>query len=223
MNATRILFALTVSLMTCVSFSAGAADLRVRVFERGGNVPLEGVSVCLGTQARLDQFGASRTDDEGYAVFSELPQAQIIVTASRDGYKSEQESLVTSNLNRLLVLSLSAGGGGVDCRIDSASVELSAAGLAVRRFTINKGQKVTDSRTVSLHNSVTGTATQYRASERRDMQGAEWQYYSAAPEFTLSEGTGLKRVYLQVRRHSTVNGATLETVSPVVQDSITLR
>ena len=58
---------------------------------------------------------------------------------------------------------------------------------------------------------------------RRDLEGAEWQYYASEPEFTVSEGAGLKRIYLQVRRHSTVNGATLETLSPVVQDTIRLR
>jgi hypothetical protein len=139
------------------------------------------------------------------------------------GYKSEQETLVTSNASRMLVLSLSGGGGGTDCAVSDKVGAQSSVELQVRRFTINKGAKQTDNRTVSLDNSVSGMATQYRASERRDMEGAEWQYYATAPEFTLSEGPGLKRIYLQVRRHSTVNGATLETFSPVVQDTIRLR
>ena len=211
--------------VVCASLSlvVEASDLRVRVFERGGNVPLPGVSVCLGTSARLDQFGSSKTDSNGYVLFSEVPRAQIVVTASMSGYKSEQESLVTSNTSRMLVLSLTAGGGGTDCAVSDTAVGQLSAQLKVSRFAINKGARQTSSRTVNLDNSVSGMATQYRASERRDMEGAEWQYYASAPGFTLSEGPGLKRIYLQVRRHSTVNGATLETVSPVVQDTINLR
>lgn len=214
---------LILSMMVWVAFTADAADLQVRVFERGENVPLAGVSVCLGTQARLDQFGAARTDGQGYVLFSEVPQAQIVVTASRSGYKSEQESMVTSNTNRLLVISLPAGGGGPECELGSQIAALTSSGLLVRQFRINAGASLTDSRNVNLNHSLSGAATEYRASERRDMAGAEWQTYAAAPQFTLSEGAGVKRVYLQARRHSKVNGASLESLSPVVQDSIRLR
>ena len=214
---------LILSILALLTFAANAADLRVRVFERGGNVPLTGVSVCLGTQARLDQFGASRTDGEGYVLFSEVPQAQIVVTASRSGYKTEQEALVTSNTNRMLVMSLPAGGGGPECALRTQVAALTPTGLAVRQFRINAGAPATNSRNIKLNHSISGVATEYRASERRDMSGAEWKSYAGAPEFTLSEGPGMKRVYLQVRRHSTVNGATLESLSPVVQDSIRLR
>lgn len=214
---------LILSLMAWAAVTADATEVRVRVFERGGNLPLAGVSVCLGTRARLDQFGAARTDGKGYVLFSEVPQAEVIITASFAGYKSEQESMVTSNTDRMLVMSLPAGGGGPQCSILRESTVLASSGLVVSQFRINAGAAATDSRTIRLNNSLNGMATQYRASERSDMDGAEWQYYAGAPEFMLSSGAGVKRVYLQVRRHSTVNGATLETVSPVVADSIQLR
>ncbi len=207
-------------LAALLSFSVNAADLRVRVFERGGNVPLPGVAVCLGTHARPDQFGASLTDANGYVLFSEVPRAKLLVTASMPGYMSEQESMVTSTSNRMLVLSLAGGGGGPKCRITTADTIESASGLAIRRYAINNGARQADSQTVRLHNSLNGMATHYRASEQRDFADAQWQVYATAPEFKLSSGPGLKRVYLQVRRHSTVNGATLETVSPAVQDTI---
>jgi hypothetical protein len=214
---------LITSLIAWTTFAADASDLRIRVFERGENVPLSGVSVCLGTRARLDQFGAARTDGNGYVLFNEVPQAQIVVTASLAGFKSEQESMVTSNTSRMLVMSLAAGGGGPQCSILADDAAMISTGLVVSQFRINTGAPVTDSRSIKLNNSLNGIATQYRASERRDMAGAEWKNYASAPEFMLGPGAGLKRVYLQVRRHTTINGATLETVSPVVQDSIRLR
>jgi hypothetical protein len=36
-----------------MSSGVSAAELTVRIFERGGKAPLQGVAVCLGTSARL--------------------------------------------------------------------------------------------------------------------------------------------------------------------------
>jgi hypothetical protein len=199
-----------------------AADLRIRVFERGGNEPLAGVAVCLGTSARLDQFGATRTDSDGYAVFDSVPGARLLVTASMAGYMTEQETLVTSNTNRMLVLSLSSGGGGASCLPGDEQTGRVAPGLAIRRFVINRGAAVTAGRGVTLDGTISGVPTQYRASERSDFSDAEWQDFKASPGFLLSPGAGKKTVYFQVRRHSTMNGAVLETLAPVASDSILL-
>jgi len=203
--------------------SAIASGLKVRVFERGGKTPLAGAAVCVGTQARIDQFGALRTDRNGYAEFEALPSASLLVTASMSGHKSEQELLVTGSSKRMLVLSLASGGGGAVCPLAGKAVAGPASTLAVRSFRVNRGASVTGSRKVSLDNTLRGQATQYRASERSDFSDTEWRYYSASPDFMLSAEKGRKVVYLQVRKHATVNGATLETLSPVVRDSITLK
>jgi hypothetical protein len=209
-------------LMAGVASAAFSSDLRVRVFERGGNAPMAGVAVCLGTPARLNQFGAMLTDPGGYAVFSDVPQTALLVTASRAGFKAEQENVVTSNMDRMLVLSLSAGGGGSQCELDSAGSSQQASGLDVTRFAINDGAPKTGQRAVTLGNRVAGEPTQYRASERADLLDAQWQAYSGKAAFELSDGAGNKVVYFQVRRHATINGADLEVLSPVVRDSIRL-
>jgi hypothetical protein len=209
-------------LLASAASAAFSSELRVRVFERGANAPLAGVAVCLGTPARLDQFGAMLTDPGGYAIFSDIPQAALLVTASKSGFKAEQENMVTSNTDRMLVLSMSAGGGGVQCQLDSSGSSLQTSGLDVSRFAIDNGASKTGQRSVALDNRVAGEPTQYRASERADLLDAEWQAYSERPVFELSEGNGNKIVYFQVRRHATINGADLEVLSPVVHDSIRL-
>lgn len=219
----RISGLLAVSTLLFMSAGLSAADLRVRVFERGANVPLPGVAVCLGTSARLDQFGATRTDAKGYAVFESVPGARLMVTASMAGFMSEQETLVTSSTSRMLVLSLSAGGGGTRCIPDDAETSQSMAGLQIIRFVLNKGAAVATSRGVTLDGAVSGAPTQYRASEQADFGDAEWLDYKASPGFMLSSGEGKKTVYYQVRRHSTLGGAVLETVSPTSIDSIILQ
>jgi len=209
-------------LMAGVACTAFSSDLRVRVFERGGNAPLPGVAVCLGTPARLNQFGAMLTDPGGYAVFTDIPRAALLVTASRSGFKSEQENVVTSNTDRMLVLSLSAGGGGSQCVLGSDGSRQQASGLDVTRFAINNGAPKTGERKVTLDNRVAGEPTQFRAGERADLLDAQWQAYSGNASFELSEAAGNKIVYFQVRRHATINGADIEVLSPVVHDSIRL-
>lgn len=209
-------------IMAGVASAAFSSDLRVRVFERGGNAPMAGVAVCLGTPARLNQFGAMLTDPGGYVVFSDVPQTALLVTASRAGFKAEQENVVTSNTDRMLVLSLSAGGGGSQCDLDSSGSSPQASGLDVTRFAINNGAQKTGKRTVTLDNRVAGEPTQYRASERAGLLDAEWQAYSGKAAFELSDGAGNKTVYFQVRRHATINGADIEVLSPVMRDSIRL-
>jgi len=218
-GATKSLVFLLMAAISCAAFSSG---LRVRVFERGGNAPLAGVAVCLGTPARLDQFGAMLTDPGGYAVFTDIPQGPLLITASKAGFKAEQENMVTSNMDRLLVLSLSSGGGGSQCPLDSDVTGQQVSGLDVSRFAINSGAAKTGKRTVMLDYRVAGDPTQYRASERADMRDAQWQAYSGKASFELSDGAGSKVVYFQVRRHATINGADLEVLSPVVRDSISL-
>lgn len=205
------------------ALTASAADLRVRVFERGGHAPLGGAAVCLGTSARLDQFGAVRTDAGGYAVFTDVPYASLRVTASKAGYMAEQASLVTSDSDRLLVISLPPGGGGRQCAVDEPAGPVQYSGLKVSRIAINNGAAETSATEVTLNNRVAGNPTQYRASERADFYGASWEPYSTTPVFQLSNDYGRKVVYFQVRRYSRINGADLQTLSPVMRESITLR
>jgi hypothetical protein len=211
------------SLLLLLPLAASAADIRVRVFERGDQAPLVNAAVCLGTSARIDQFGSRMTDDEGYVSFTNVPRAPLLITISRAGYMSGQESLVTSTANRMLVMSLSTGGGGTPCPLDNSVSRVYSGGLSVSRFSLNNGKAVTAGRTVTLNNQVNSQATQYRASEGADFSGASWQEYTTAPAFQLSPGPGKKVVYFQVRRHATAGDANIETLSPTERDSITLQ
>ena len=210
-------------LFSLTAMTISAADVQVRVFERGGKAPLAGVAVCLGTPARISQFGSQLTDGNGNALFSGVPRASILVTASRDGYKAEQETMVTSTGNRMLVISLPAGGGGTQCPLSGSAARVSGSGLGIGRFAMSSGAGVTTTRNVTLDNVVSGHPTQFRASERADFKDADWQDYAQAPVFQLSAGPGKKSVYFQVRRYATLNGANLETLSPVRKDSIVLQ
>jgi hypothetical protein len=210
-------------LATAMPVLASASELRVRVFERGGRQPLAGVSVCLGTSANLMQFGSDQTDGEGYAVFSDIPRAPLLITASKSGYRGEQQSLVTSTMQRLLVMSLPTGGGGAACTPPGNRAVSEAGSLQISDFSINKGARTSSDRQVHLDYDAGGHPNEYRVSESPDISTAPWQPYSAQPVFILSPGDGKKTVYFQVRRYTKINGADIQTISPVVHDSIVLQ
>lgn len=211
------------SVLLLLSQSASAAEIRVRVFDRGEQLPLANAAVCLGTAARIDQFGARMSDAEGYASFPDVPRAELLVTVSRQGYMAEQETLVTTATNRMLVMSLSNGGGGTPCPLSTTAEKVYDSGLSVSRFVLNNGAAVTADRVVMLNYQVSGQPTDYRVSERSDFYAADWQPYAPQPSFQLSPEPGKKVVYFQVRRHANLNGAIIETLSPVVRDSIVLQ
>jgi len=210
-------------LLLMMSLNASATELTVRVFERGGKVPLQGVAVCLGTSARLNQFGASLTDSEGYVVFPEVPRSPLVVTVSRPGYMSGREQMKSSAENRMLVLSLPTGGGGVECPLGQSGLVQTATGLEIESFQLNNGAAITRDASVTLDNKFSGHASQYRASERSDFRGAEWQTYDKGLRYQLSAGRGSKTVYFQLRRYARINGADLEARSSVTRDSITVQ
>jgi len=210
-------------LVSAIPVLAPASELRVRVFERGAEQPLAGVSVCLGTSADPVQFGADQTDREGYAAFADVPRASLLITASKPGYKGYQQSLVTSTIPRLLVMSLPAGGGGAVCTPVGGHTVASTDGLQISDFSIDAGAATSPDREVHLDHRVSGHPSEYRAGENRDISTAPWQRYSAQPVFVLSPGNGRKTVYFQVRRYSKIDGADIQTLSPVVHDTIILQ
>jgi hypothetical protein len=211
------------SMLLTMSLTVSAVDIKVRVFDRGSKSPLGNAAVCLGTSARIDQFGAFKTDDEGFVSFSNVPQAPLLITVSRPSYMAEQQTLVTSASDRMLVMSLSNGGGGTPCPLaDTASSE-AGGGPGIYRFALDNGNSVTADRTVTLNNHTNSKVTQYRASERSDFSGASWQDYAPAPVFQLSPNAGRKVVYFQVRRYASAGSANIESLSPTVKDSIILQ
>lgn len=195
-------------------------DISVRVFQRGGNEPLAGASVCLGTPARISQFGSSVTDAAGNVRFTAVPRAPLVVTVSRPGYKGEQQSFVLSGTGRTLVMSLATGGGGPACEHEGQAADAFSGGLHVADFQLARRGSATGGRQVVLRHSVNREPTHYRVSENPDFSGAGWQTYTPEPVYQLSRGPGHKVVYFQVRRHSDMSGTEVETRSSVVQDAI---
>jgi hypothetical protein len=70
----------------------------------------------------------------------------------------------------------------------------------LQTFAINNGAASTTSRTVKLNNTTTQcNPNYYIASENSLFTGALWLTYSTAPSFTLSAGSGTKKVYLKLK------------------------
>lgn len=71
---------------------------------------------------------------------------------------------------------------------------------ALGSLSINEGAPSTDSRTVILNHAWGGEEPdEFMASEHEDFAGATWQAYTDAPDFQLSPGPGLKKVYFKLK------------------------
>ena len=210
-------------MLLALAGTAPAADLTVEVRNREGSEVLADVAVCLGTAANPKQFGAFRSGSDGRVLFTNLPLHAHLLTVSKAGYLGSSRLLDAMNVERVIQVDLARGGGGPVCEAElSLSPEAAPAGLQIEAFRLDDGASLTRKRDLQLRHRLSGSANQYRVSERADFAGAEWQPYVAAPHYTLSEGRGEKRVYFQVRRYVSVGDSSLETLSPVVSDRIRL-
>jgi hypothetical protein len=197
-----------------------AGDLTVRVLAKSTGKPLEGASVCLGTNADPVQLGARRTSADGKAAFRDVPGAPLSLIVSRSGYQSERRGVSAGPFDQDITMLLATGrSAGFSCE---AGAVVSARPAPAPGFRLDRGAPVTTDRRVTLDFASDG-ATQYRASESSDFAGAEWQPIEGTPTFELSAGPGRKTVYLQLRRYRETEGARLETRSDALSDSIVLR
>lgn len=201
-----------------------AADVTVRVLDKVSGEPLGGAAVCLGTTAQTDQFGAYLTPGDGTVVFRKVPVTTMALTVSKQGYMGYRDIKPPAANDRVFVVPLPQGGLGPQCRTAVAyeGQGAPAQGLHVGALRIAGGRAVTHDRTVTLRATVKGEPTEYRASERPDFEGAEWRPYQEPIRFQLSPGHGRKTVYFQVRKYRKLNGASLQSTSNVVKDSIRL-
>lgn len=192
-----------------------AAEVTVRVFERAGGTPVGGAAVCLGTAADPGQFAQARSDDAGEVRVDAVPNATLVVTVSRDGYRGERRRLPASGSNRQVVLSLVPGGGGPRCEAGGAppsrdpdsSPELRLHGLRAEVEGRGAGQWQ-----VRVTPRMSGTATEFRLGWDQELAGAEWQPYGPGPAVTASlpPPPGPALLHFQLRRQVTVAGADLE-------------
>jgi len=190
--------------------------LEVHVMDRDSGRPLAGAAVCLGTQARAAQFGAVQTDARGVSRFEDLPRNPLVLTVSRQGYRGDRRLLEPLHENRVLMLKLAAGGGGPRCEGAGSDGEAAeAVGLEITELVVSADRSSKDTRQVLVTTRLSGSATDIMVSEHAGFKDASWQPYAASVGYQVSEGRGRKTLYVQVRRYVKVNGATLQTVSPV--------
>ncbi len=188
--------------------------LAIQVVDQRSGKALDGVAVCLGTAADISQFGAQATDDRGRVRFASVPHSLLQVTASKSGYQAEQVGLDPVTSSRSLVLKLASGWrNGPRCKVTTTGQEntstLSIASVNVSPLTGRAG-------VVRVRTNVRGEAGQIRVSESADFVRAKWRPYQPVVDFQLSPGNGGKQLYVQVRRVAKMNGATLQSLSPVV-------
>jgi len=191
-----------------------ASWLEVHLLDKHNGKPLSGAAVCLGTRARLDQFGAQRTDRRGVVRFTDVRPHALILTTSGQGYQGRQQRFDPLKQNRVVEIKLTTGGGGPVCDAPRPA-SAGAAGLVVDAVRIRADIHAHAPAGVLVSARISGPANQIRISEQPDFKGVAWRAYQPSLPFTLSSAKGMKQLYVQVRRVSSVKGATIEELSAV--------
>lgn len=207
--------------VVAVATPLGQSRLEVRLIDKQTGIPVADAAVCLGTGARMDQFGAERTDNNGIVRFDDSQPHPLLLTVSRAGYQGRQQALEPMYASRVLVVTLVTGGGGPVCDAPPpAPVTGASSGLSVDSITV-RVDSASDRVRVSTRTSA--PVNEIRVSEHADFRDASWQPYTATVAYAQSSGLGVKRLYVQVRRATQTQGASIEAVSPVKQVSYLAR
>jgi len=198
------------------SMAYGNSWLEVRVVDKQSGLPVEQAAVCLGTNARPDQFGARRASVGGIVRFDALPLNSMMLAVSQRGYQGKQQRVEPLSGNRVIVLSLVPGGGGPVCAAEVANERPPvAAGLEITRVSVVADTASSSADRVMVTVGVSDDADQVRIAESADFAGSAWVDLKLQNPYTLSSGKGAKQLYLQVRRRVKTKGATIEKLSPV--------
>jgi hypothetical protein len=167
-----------------------------------------------GAPSTMDRTVALTHAGEGAADEYRASESSTFDGAAWIPYTSEPVfTLSAGNGSKSVYFQIRNSAGASSIRNDT--ITLSEPAPTVTTFTLNGGSASTASRAVTLTSAVTGSPTEYQASESSNFAGATWLAYAPAPAFTLSAGNGSKRVYFRVRNVAGV-------VSTARNDTITL-
>lgn len=195
--------------------------LDVQVLDSTTGKALSDVAVCLGTAANSAQFGSIATDERGAANFTSVPKSPLQLTVSRPGYLAKLHQLEPLTNDRVLVLKLVGGWQkGPVCKLSAVAGNDSTNELVITGLDLDLSDAARG--TVRVETRVRGEAGQVRVSESADFDNASWQVYRPSVDFQLSKGEGRKRLYVQVRRYAKMNGAFMQSLSPVVSSDVSV-
>lgn len=198
-----------------LAVSPEPSRLEVQLLNRQDGKPVANAAVCLGTSARMDQFGARRSDARGVASFEDVGAYPLVLTVSGQGYQGSRRTLEPLYESRLLVVKLATGGGGPVCDAPAQNAaDVASAPLSLDTVRIRDDINAAPAG-VLVATRVSGSVNEIRISEQANFGDADWQPYQPAVPFTLSAGDGVKQLYVQVRRVAQAQGASIEVVSPV--------
>jgi hypothetical protein len=96
------------SLVILIASSYGitqAATVTIKV--KSGNQKVRNANVCLGDSSNKSKYGYQSTNNQGEAVFENVPATQVKATVSKSGfYGVQREFFASQNAYELIILGL---------------------------------------------------------------------------------------------------------------------
>ncbi|HEY0872432.1 MAG TPA: carboxypeptidase-like regulatory domain-containing protein [Vicinamibacterales bacterium] len=197
--------------------------MSVYVHKDTSNTMISGATVCVGTAEEPSKYGYKTTNAQGRADFTNVPATEVLVTATRSGYRGASKTDPATNYSRSVRMNLFSGSGGPTCPFPVQTTRTAIITIIqIPSFSLNNGADTVPAGTaVELWATWKGaTPTHYRASENSRFSGAQWQPFQTSgprPTYRFADTrSGTRTVFFQLR------GAQGQT-SAVVRDDITVR
>ncbi len=146
----------------------------------------------------------NRVEDSGY------PQAQVVLETVGAGYTKPEQMLAAllenaNTKNNLLSAEVNEIGVGYAYAKDDRtfrhywSVDLGKRSGLAYTVVVNNGAENTTAQNVTLHIGGKGWAQQMKISNTPNFSGIDWENFSETKTWSVSEGTGPKKVYVRLR------------------------
>jgi hypothetical protein len=220
---TRALLCSAVFAVVVPAIARAQGPMSVYVHEGTSNTMISGATVCVGTPEEPSKYGYKTTNAQGRADFTNVPATDVVVTATRSGFRGASKTDPGTSYSRSVRMNLFSGSGGPTCPFPlQTSRTAIITVIEIPSFSLNNGADIVPAgRAVELWAVWKGAApTHYRASESASLSGAQWQPFQASgsrPTYRFADNrSGTKTVFFQLR------GAQGQT-SAVVRDDITVR
>ncbi|MEM7378800.1 MAG: hypothetical protein AAF460_15015 [Pseudomonadota bacterium] len=196
--------------------TASAGELNVTVVDRLTGFPVEGASVCLGTQQDTALFAGARTNADGIARL-QAPVWAHRLSISRGGYANVDIEQPARRFDLQLELDMQPGRAAPTCLVNPSSLS-PRAGIEITGVDVLLSDK--DSGRVEIQTHTSGYApTHVRVASRDDFAGSSWQVIDNGRSVHYVRNLD-DAVYVQARRRVGDDQNHIESVSTIVNEAL---
>ncbi len=224
----RYISAALVALGLTLFSSAHAAKLGVRVLDANSGLPVANAAVCIGTGADPDKYGTAVTSYDGMALYEDIPEKPVLITVSKSNFRGIALQAPLNGSNVIKDVLVTEGLSSKKCR--AMKMVSLKPGITNGKTSTNWPLKLnalsyfpSGDDGLSFLAYVQGKPTHYRVSTDKSFDGADWKVYSDVLHFApTGRDRGKSKLYFQLKKQVLVDGGSIEAVSDVRSEVVSI-